>query len=85
MIIRSIGELIRGRTLHAIYAAATVTEVCRRLREHRVGALAVEEGGALIGIISERDVIARMIAVGLDPQLTLVRAVMTPGSADDRH
>ena len=55
-----------------------VTEVCRRLREHHVGALAVEEGGALIGIVSERDVIARVIAVGLDPQLTLVRAVMTP-------
>ncbi|OHV18322.1 signal transduction protein [Methylorubrum extorquens] len=78
MIIRSVGELIRGRTLHTIDVAATVTEVCRRLREHHVGALAVEEGGALIGIISERDVIARVIAVGLDPQLTLVQAVMTP-------
>ncbi|WP_336488359.1 CBS domain-containing protein [Methylobacterium nigriterrae] len=47
------------------------------MREHHVGALAVTEGGGLIGIISERDVIARVIAVELDPQLTPVRAVMT--------
>lgn len=78
MIIRSVGELIRGRTLHTIDVGATVTEVCRRLREHHVGALAVEEDGVLTGIVSERDVIARVIAVGLDPQLTLVRAAMTP-------
>lgn len=78
MIIRSVGELVRGRSLHAIDAAATVTEVCRRLREHHVGALAVTEGESLVGIISERDVIARVIAVALDPQITLVRAVMTP-------
>ncbi|MFJ7441616.1 CBS domain-containing protein [Methylorubrum thiocyanatum] len=78
MIIRSVGELVRGRVLHAVDAVATVTEVCRRLREHHVGALAVIEDEALIGIISERDVIARVIAVELDPQLTLVRDVMTP-------
>ncbi|UYW26622.1 CBS domain-containing protein [Methylorubrum extorquens] len=78
MVIRSVGELIRGRVLHTIDVEATVTEVCRRLHEHHIGALAVEEGGALIGIISERDVIARVIAAGLDPQLTLVRAAMTP-------
>ncbi len=78
MIIRSVGELVCGRSLHAIDAAATVTEVCRRLREHHVGALAVTEGEALIGIISERDVIARVIATALDPHLTQVRAVMTP-------
>ncbi|MGH1590126.1 CBS domain-containing protein [Methylobacterium phyllosphaerae] len=78
MIIRSVGELVHGRTLHAIDAAATVTELCRRLREHHVGALAVLEAATLIGIISERDVIARVIALELDPRLTHVRAVMTP-------
>lgn len=79
MIIRSVGELVRGRALHAIDVAATVTEVCRHLREHHVGALAVMEDRALIGIISERDVIARVIAAELDPHVLLVRAVMTPG------
>lgn len=78
MIVRNVGELVCGRPFHDVDVAATVTEVCRRLREHHIGALAVIEERALIGIISERDVIARVIAVELDPRLILVRAVMTP-------
>lgn len=53
-------------------------KVCWRLREHHVGALAVMEGNALVGIISECGVIVRVIAVVLDRQLTLIRAVMPP-------
>lgn len=78
MIIRSVGELAMRHSLHSTTCEATITEVCRRLQEHHVGALAVLDDGKLVGIISERDVISRVIAVGREPTATTVRAVMTP-------
>ena len=56
---------------------ATVREVCQTLRDQKVGALAVVDQGRLVGIISERDIVTRVVAPGHDPQLTLVSEVMT--------
>ena len=56
---------------------ATVREVCQSLRDEKVGALAVVDKGRLVGIISERDIVTRVIAPGHDPQTTLVSEVMT--------
>jgi CBS domain-containing protein len=57
--------------------SATVREVCQSLRDQKVGALAVVDQGRLVGIISERDIVTRVVAPGHDPQLTLVSEVMT--------
>jgi CBS domain-containing protein len=78
MIILSVGELAGRRPLVGIAGEATVTEACRRLHEQRIGALAVLDGDGLAGILSERDVISRVIAAGRDPAATLVREAMTP-------
>ena len=43
----------------------------------KVGAVAVVEGGALIGIFTERDVMFKVVHKRLDPDRTLVREVMT--------
>lgn len=56
---------------------ATVREVCQSLRDEKVGALAVVDKGRLVGIISERDIVTRVVAPGHDPQTTLVSEVMT--------
>jgi CBS domain-containing protein len=78
MIFRSIGELIEGRPLHAVGSHETILEVCRRLDGHHVGALAVLDGDELVGIISERDVVSRVVARGRSPAETPVRSAMTP-------
>jgi CBS domain-containing protein len=59
------------------HSRATVFEVCESLTEHGVGALAIVDAGALLGIISERDVVTRVIARGRNPQTTLASEVMT--------
>ena len=43
----------------------------------RVGAVAVVDGDKLVGIISERDVVGRVVVEGRDPDKTLVADVMT--------
>jgi len=68
---------IAKRPAVATRLGATVREVCQLLRDQKVGALVVVDQGRLVGIISERDIVTRVIAPGHDPQLTLVSEVMT--------
>jgi CBS domain-containing protein len=54
----------KGTTVATIGPEATVTELLGELAAHNVGALPVVEGGTLIGIVSERDVVRRLHAGG---------------------
>ena len=56
---------------------ATVREVCQLLAKEKIGALAVVHENKLVGIISERDIVVRVVARGRDPQMTPVSEVMT--------
>lgn len=68
---------IARRPVVTTHLRATVREVCQSLRDQGVGALAVVDEGNLVGIISERDVVTRVVAPGADPQMTFVSEVMT--------
>lgn len=57
---------------------ATVRDACCLLRDRNVGSLVVFDGGSYLGIFTERDVVKRVVAEGLDPALTFVAEVMTP-------
>lgn len=78
MIIQSIGDLISGRNLYRIAPEATVREACQMLYARNIGALAVMTGDTLVGILSERDVIRRVIAKGRGTDDTPVSRVMSP-------
>jgi CBS domain-containing protein len=54
----------------------SVAEACRMLRDRRVGCLVVVRADEVQGLLSERDVVARVVAEGLDPAATCVREVM---------
>jgi CBS domain-containing protein len=55
---------------------ATVQEAARLMREKHISSLAVTENGALVGILTTRDLASRVLAEGL-PAETHVREVMT--------
>lgn len=55
----------------------SVAEAARRMCTNRVGAVLVLEGDALVGLLSERDIAARVVAAGADPQRTAVVDVAT--------
>lgn len=55
----------------------TVSQAARLMAGKDAGAVLVVEGHQLIGIFTERDVVFRVIAAGLEPTETLLRDVMT--------
>jgi len=75
--VAEIYELVKDRKTYSIAADKSVLEASRFMMEHRIGALPVLENGQLVGIISERDVMTRVVAAGRSPGLTTVREVMT--------
>lgn len=59
----------------------SLVEAAGLMRELDVGALPVCEDDRLVGMVTDRDLAVRGVALGRDPQTTLVRDVMTPGVA----
>jgi len=70
-------DLVKDRRVYSIDAGRTVLEAARFMMEHNVGALPVLRGGELVGILSECDIMNRVVAVGRPPGTTAVLEVMT--------
>jgi len=65
------------RILRTISPNATLLEAARLMRDAKVGALLVQEGGHYSGLVSESDLVRRGMAESCPAQETLVRAVMS--------
>jgi CBS domain-containing protein len=74
---RLIGEIIEGRSLVHADPSDSVRNVARTMSDRNVGAIAVLDGGKLVGIFSERDMLTRIVAEGRNPDDTRVDSVMT--------
>lgn len=58
----------------------TVRDVARMMLEHDCGEIPIVESGdkgRVIGVVTDRDITCRVVAVGKDPQTTTVSDVMT--------
>ncbi len=69
--------LMKDRRVYSVEATRTVLEAARYMMEHNVGAVPVLRNGELTGILSERDIMNRVVAVGRTPGTTAVSEVMT--------
>jgi CBS domain-containing protein len=67
----------KGRDVVTVDVAASVLQAARRMNERGIGGVVVTEGGRMVGIFTERDVLRRVVAEGRDPAGTPVREVMT--------
>lgn len=70
-----------GRPVLTIEQDETVLAATQRMNEHSIGALLVTDGGRLIGIFTERDVLRRVVAAQRNPADTRVADVMTTNMA----
>lgn len=61
----------KGSDVATVDPTVTVAELISQLATHNVGALPVVDGGELVGIVSERDVVRRLDAAG--PELLEAR------------
>jgi len=75
---RTVGEIVLGRPVYVVQEADYVLDVARYMTEYKAEAVPVLSDDRLVGIFSERDLMTRVVAAGLDPRSTRVRAVMTP-------
>lgn len=74
---QTIATVITGRQLYTISSGATAREAAQYLEGKEVGAVAVVDSGKLKGILSERDLVQRIIATGADPSAVKVAEIMT--------
>jgi CBS domain-containing protein len=69
-------ERFTRRELIAVAPDAAVDEVARLMRARHVGAVLVVDDGRPVGIVTDRDLVVRLLADGGNPSAP-VRAVMT--------
>ncbi|ROR34980.1 CBS domain-containing protein [Inmirania thermothiophila] len=71
----------KGGAVVGVDAQTTVREAVRRMNAERIGAVVVLDEGSVVGIFTERDVLARVVDAGRDPETTPVAEVMTASVA----
>lgn len=67
----------KGGTVVTIGPGGTIADAASTLTEHNIGAVVVTEGHAVVGILSERDIVRRVAARGADALACRVGDVMT--------
>jgi len=78
MLDRTIREIIGIQTLVRLSPHETVAEAAHAMTLHRVGALLIfDDNDALCGILTDRDMLDRVVAPARDPAATTVEEVMT--------
>lgn len=75
---RPITDILRKQTLVALGPEVSVRHAAVVMAENAIGAVPVTSGGRLVGIFSERDIMTRVVAHGLDTGATAIGEVMTP-------
>lgn len=74
---KTLGELVRAKPTYVVERGKSVLEVVRYMALSKVGAVPVLDGDRLVGIFSERDLMTRCVAKGLDLEKTKIDDVMT--------
>ncbi len=76
---QSVRELIahKGGKVHSVPSSATVLDAARVMNEARIGAVVVLDSGMMVGILTERDILTRVVAREAEPSGTLAVQVMT--------
>lgn len=70
----------KGRTILSVSLKTTAFECTQKLTQLNIGALIVLENDKLEGLVSERDILRKVVRVGHDPKIILVETIMTKAS-----
>jgi CBS domain-containing protein len=77
----TVRELLAAKPRQGVVSAppeACVRDATVLMNEHGIGSLLIVEGGRIVGMFTERDVLRRVVAECRSPDTTPVSAVMTP-------
>lgn len=70
-------EFFKQKSLYTIQTGTKILDAVNYMAEHNVGLIPVLDNEKLIGVFSERDLMRRVIAKGLDLSETKVDDIMT--------
>ena len=75
----TLGEILitKGDSVYHVSPEANVLEAAQMMKREKVGALLILQGEKILGILTERDMLHRVVAEGIDPAATKVHEVMT--------
>jgi CBS domain-containing protein len=71
-------ESLLSRPVSTLPPHATCAEAARRMSRQNIGSVVIEENGAPVGVVTDRDLALRVIAEELDPAGVTVGQVMSP-------
>ncbi len=78
---QTVSQLLEAKPNHTVYTIGqgrSVLDAAELMNRHRIGALIVTDTlGHIAGIITERDILTRVVTKRLDPSVTLVHDTMT--------
>ena len=69
--------MVKGPDVMVATSTTTVLEATRQMAEANVGSVVIADGAGADGIFTERDLLTRVVAVGLDPAATPLSEVMS--------
>lgn len=67
----------KGSHVQSIGPRASVLDAAVLMNEHKIGCLVVLDGGRVVGMFSERDILQRVVVPRRDPGETTVEELMT--------
>ena len=74
---KSVRTIIGDREIVTVGCSTSAREAARLMAAQQIGALPILDGDRLAGIITERDILARIVAADRDPAATPVADVMS--------
>jgi CBS domain-containing protein len=67
----------KGREVHCVQHTDTIDDVVVLMNDKHIGAVVVKEGEAVVGILTERDLLKKLLAAHKDPGKTYACQIMT--------
>jgi len=79
LLIVSFRSRVIGQGVTWVDPDTSVENLARLMLEHDIGAIPIGENDRLIGMVTDRDIVCRCLAMGSDPKTATARDVMTEG------
>lgn len=76
MISMNVREIMVGKPV-TIEPNATIVETAKLMQENKIGSVIVVENRRVLGVVTERDLVRRVLAGNRDPRTTLIHEVMS--------
>ena len=74
---KPIRPLVASREVVVVDVGTSVVQAARVMSERQIGAVPVVDGDRVAGVFTERDLLSRVVAAGVDPASTPVSNVMS--------